>query len=79
MAKQNTTNKLHSLKHRYLKQFFGRNLFLVQKKSIFGGCGEGGVGGTGQERNLFDMKAQNLHYEVVDLQGGHVRNSIMNL
>jgi hypothetical protein len=37
------------------------------------------VEGGGQQRNLFDMKAQNLHYEVVDLQGGHVRNSIMNL
>jgi hypothetical protein len=75
MAKQNTTNKLHSLKHRYLKHFFGRNLFLVQKKKHLWGV----QGGTRQQRNLFDMKAQRLHYEVVDLQGGHVRNSIMNL
>lgn len=36
---KNGTNKLHSLKHGYLKQFFGRNLFLVGKQSIFGECG----------------------------------------
>jgi hypothetical protein len=73
MAKQNRTNKTTLLK------FFGRNLYAWYKKRASLGGGGGRQGGQQATKKFVDMKAQNLYYEVVDLQGGDVRNSIMNL